>query len=101
MDDRRLLHKINYENGTIQIEGNTYEMNDVNFPTVDRENPYELSSEEKQLVKELRRMYVNNKRLKQHIEFLYAKGSMYCCFNNNLLYHGCVPLDDGWKFCCY
>ena len=68
MDDRRLLHKINYENGTIEIEGKTYEMNDVNFPTVDRENPYELSSEEKQLVKELRRMYVNNKRLKQHIE---------------------------------
>ena len=98
MDDRRLLHKINYENGTIQIEGKTYEMNDVNFPTVDRENPYELSSEEKQLVKELRRMYVNNKRLKQHIEFLYAKGSMYCCFNNNLLYHGCVPLDEDGNF---
>ena len=98
MDDRRLLHKINYENGTIEIEGKTYEMNDVNFPTVDRENPYELSSEEKQLVKELRRMYVNNKRLKQHIEFLYAKGSMYCCFNNNLLYHGCVPLDEDGNF---
>ncbi|HCB99757.1 MAG TPA: class 3 fructose-bisphosphatase, partial [Ruminococcaceae bacterium] len=30
--------------------------------------------------------------------FLYKAGSLYLCFNNNLLFHGCVPLDKEGQF---
>lgn len=84
------------ENG--EIEGETYKLNDRDFPTVDRENCYELSSGGKSLVKDLRKAFVESKVLREHIEFLYAKGSLYKVFNNNLLYHGCIPLDEKGDF---
>lgn len=98
MDDSMMLHKIDYDDGTIEIEGKTYKLNDRDFPTVDRENCYELSSDEKSLVKDLRKAFVESKVLREHIEFLYSKGSLYKVFNNNLLYHGCIPLDEKGGF---
>lgn len=96
MDERRLLHLIDYENGQIEIDGKTYKMNDVDFPTVKRENPYELSDGEKEVMQELKISFLNSRKLQKQAEFLYRKGGMYKCYNSNLLYHGCVPLDkDG------
>lgn len=98
MNDRLLLDKINRENGTLEIQGKEYEMNDTDFPTVDAENPYQLSEEEEEIVRELRTDFTNSARLQKHILFLYEKGSMYRIYNENLLYHGCVPMDDSGNF---
>lgn len=98
MQDRMLLHKIDIESGTIEIEGKVYTLNDTDFPTINKESPYELSREETEIMEELKAAFSNSKRLRAHIEFLYKKGNMYLKHNNNLLYHGCVPLDESGNF---
>lgn len=98
MDGRRLLERIDYDQGTVEIAGKKYAMNRLDFPTVDRADPYRLTSEERELLSELCRSFRNSGRLRQHIRFLCAKGGMYRCYNENLLYHGCIPLDEQGNF---
>lgn len=99
MTDKLLLHKVNVEKQTVEIDGTEYVIKEEAFPTVnfdsdDMEDVYQLSEEEDQVMEGLRMAFVNSIRLRQHIDFLYQKGSMYRIFNGNLLYHGCVPLDE-------
>ena len=99
MADKLLLHKVNVEKQTVEIDGTEYVIKEEAFPTVnfdsgDIEDVYQLSEEEEQVMEGLRMAFVNSIRLRQHIDFLYQKGSMYRIFNGNLLYHGCVPLDE-------
>lgn len=98
MDDRLLLDKIDPQRGVLVVNGSEYEMIDRDFPTVKRENAYDLSEEEKEIIKELRADFRNSTRLQRHIGFLYEKGSMYRIYNENLLFHGCVPMDDSGNF---
>ena len=99
MTDKLLLHKVNVEKQTVEIDGTEYAIKEEAFPTVnfdsgDMEDIYQLSEEEEQVMEGLRMAFENSIRLRQHIDFLYQKGSMYRIFNGNLLYHGCVPLDE-------
>lgn len=99
MTDKPLLHQVNVQNHTVCIAGTDYEICEETFPTVsfDPSNPevsYELTAEEKQVMEGLRMAFVGSVRLRQHMDFLYQKGSMYRIFNGNLLFHGCVPLDE-------
>lgn len=99
MTDKLLLHQVNVQNHTVCIAGTDYEICEETFPTVsfDPSNPevsYELTVEEKQVIEGLRMAFVGSVRLRQHMDFLYQKGSMYRIFNGNLLFHGCVPLDE-------
>lgn len=99
MTDKLLLHQVNVQNHTVCIAGIDYEICEETFPTVsfDPSNPevsYELTTEEKQIMEGLRMAFVGSVRLRQHMDFLYQKGSMYRIFNGNLLFHGCVPLDE-------
>lgn len=98
MEDRLVLEKINYEKNTIELNGKTYRLNDKNFPTIDPLDPYKLSSEEAELVEKLKSSFLNSRRLQRHIKFLYSKGSMYLKYNSNLLYHGCIPLNEDMTF---
>ena len=98
MDDRLLLDKIDRKTGTITIEGKTYALNTTAFPTVDPADPYALSEGEREVMDDLRFSFVNSDRLKKHVDFLYENGSIYRIFNNNLLYHGCIPLDEDGSF---
>lgn len=98
MDDRLVLEKIDYEKNTIEIDGKTYRLNDENFPTIDPLDPYKLSSEEEELIEKLKSSFLNSSRLQRHIKFLYDKGSMYLKYNSNLLYHGCIPLNEDMTF---
>ena len=96
MDDRLLLDKIDYDTATVTIDGKSYPLNNSLFPTVDRAHPYELSDEEKAVMDELKAAFLNSKPLQKQIEFLYEHGGMYRVYNDNLLYHGCVPMNaDG------
>lgn len=99
MSDKLLLHQVNVQNHTVCIAGTDYEICEETFPTVsfDPSSPevsYELTVEEKQVMEGLRMAFVGSVRLRQHMDFLYQKGSMYRIFNGNLLFHGCVPLDE-------
>lgn len=94
MDDRLLLDKMNLEEGTITINEIAYPLKETNFPTLDPKDPYKLTSEEKDIIDELIVSFKESPRLHEHISFLYEKGSMYKVYNDNLLFHGCIPLDE-------
>ena len=96
MEDRLLLDKIDYENRCITINGTVYPLEDTDFPTVDRRDPYTLTPEESVLIDQLTRSFRHSEKLQRHIRFLYSKGSLYKVFNGNLLFHGCIPMtEDG------
>ena len=96
MQDRLLLDKVNPEKGTVTIDGVEYAMNTMEFPTVDWSDPYRMTPEEREVMDDLKRSFCQSPQLRRHIEFLYAVGSVYLKMNDNLLFHGCVPLtEDG------
>ena len=98
MENRLLLNKIDYEVGTIKIGDKTYELNDKNFPTIDKKNPYKLMLEEKELIEKLKISFMNSEKLQNHVSYLFSQGSMYLKSNSNLLFHGCIPLTKDCKF---
>ena len=96
LEKRNLLHHINYEKGTIELEGKEYKLLDKNFPTIDPKKPYALTKEEEDIMERLERAFENCEKLQRHMHFLLNKGGLYKVYNGNLLYHGCVPLkEDG------
>lgn len=92
MDDRNLLHKIDFRNGTVELEGKAYPMLDCRFPTINPEDPYQFSPEEIDVLEKIRLSFINCQKLQEHVRFLFNKGSMYKIHNGNLLYHGCIPM---------
>ena len=98
MEDRLLLDKVDYENRTVMIGGKAYTMNDVEFPTVDPANPYALTPEEEQVMERLRQAFVKCEKLQAHVRFLFSQGGLYKVYNSNLLYHGCMPMDENGSF---
>lgn len=98
MNDRLLLSKIDKETKTVGINGKEYPLKDGDFPTLQSEDAYALTEEEAHVMDELTTAFINSDRLQRHISYLYEKGSMYRIFNGNLLYHGCVPLDESGNF---
>ncbi len=98
MEHRLLLNFIDYQTGTIRLKGQEYDLLDTNFPTIDLANPYQLTSAEKELIEKITAAFKNCRRLQKHVQFLYAKGSMFLTYNGNLLYHGCIPLHEDGSF---
>ena len=98
MDNRVLLSGVDFEKGTVVIEGKTFPMLDMNFPTVDPKNPLELSRGEKELLRTLQASFKHGELLHKHIRFLYSHGAIYKCYNSNLLYHGCIPMKKDGSF---
>ena len=94
MADRLLLDKIDYEKKTIRIGDRDYAMLDCDFPTVDPANPYELTEEEAHVIRQLTDSFRNSEKLQMHTRFLYSKGGLYKVINQNLLFHGCIPMND-------
>lgn len=98
LNDRLLLDKIDFEKGTVMIEGKEYPMKDMDFPTIDPRDPYKLTPEEEQVVERLVHAFTKCEKMQKHVRFLFAKGGLYKAYNSNLLYHGCVPLDEEGNF---
>ena len=94
LESRTLLHHIDYEKGTVEINGKTYELLDMNFPTIDPKDPYALTREEEDVMERLEQAFLNCEKLQRHMAFLLNKGGLYKVYNHNLLYHGCVPLNE-------
>jgi len=98
MEDRLLLDRVNFEQGTIMLNETTYPLLDANFPTIDPAHPDVLTLEEQAVVAKLRLSFTNSKKLQQHVRFLYSKGSIYLIHDGNLLYHGCIAMNDDGSF---
>ncbi len=98
MEKRLLLDKINLEEGTVEVEGVTWPLRDTNFPTLDPAHPYDLTEDEKEMLKALEASFLNSEKLHRHIKFLYSHGALYTKVNGNLLYHGCIPTTEDGEF---
>jgi fructose-1,6-bisphosphatase-3 len=98
LEDRLLLDKINFDQGTVAIDKRVYSLLDTRFQTVDAQDPYALTPSEQHVVTQLKSAFLNSEKLQQHVRFLFAKGSIYKNFNGNLLYHGCLPMQDDGSF---
>ena len=70
MQNRCLLHKINYE----------------------------LTPEETEVMARLRTSFIHCEKLQRHVRLMLKRGSMYKIYNGNLLYHGCVPMNEDGSF---
>ena len=98
MDSRLLLEHLNIDKGNVTIDGVETKLKTNLFPTLDINDPYKLTDEENDIMLKLHRSFVSGQRLNKHIQFLYDKGSMYNVYNRNLIYHGCVPVDENGTF---
>ncbi len=98
MSDRVLLEAIDFKRGVVSLDGKEYPMLDSSFPTVDPADPLKLNKEEEELLHTLQLSFKHNELLHKHVRFLYSHGSMYKCYNSNLLYHGCIPMREDGTF---
>lgn len=98
MEALRLLDKIDYNNYTVNIDGQVYPMNNNFFPTIDPSDPYKLTDEEEAVMNRLQRAFLESELLQEDVKFLFAKGSIYKRVNGNLLFHGCMPLTEEGEF---
>ena len=94
MDGRDIFRTVDFDGGTVEVGGRKYKLLDTNFPTVYRDFPLSLTDEENELMTVLAYSFMHSDRFNAHIRFLYANGSMYKTINGNLLFHGCIPLDN-------
>ena len=96
LEHRRLLHLIDYDKGTISINGVEYELMDKVLPTIDPDNPYRLTPEEESVMMQLEQSFRGSEKLQRHMRFFLEKGGLYKVSNGSLLLHACVPLNpDG------
>ena len=96
MKDRELFNAIDYEQGTILLNGKEYKLISNHFPTVNPSHPNELTMEEKELMDKLSHSFLVSEKLHKHVKMLLQHGCMYSIYNKNLLFHASVPINpDG------
>lgn len=98
MDDRLLLSKTDFSKGTVTVGGAEHPLSDTLFPTIDPKRPLALTPQEQELMLTISASFRHSERLQRHIKFIYAHGGMYRCFNDNLLFHGCIPMTPEGEF---
>lgn len=98
MDQRRLLHRINRQHGTVEVDGVVYPLRDTLFPTLDPVDPYRLSPEEADCLARLRHSFISSQKLLEHMRYIVGNGSMYLRRDDHLIFHGCIPCDAQGDF---
>ena len=98
MDNRLLLDKIDFEKGTVKLRDGEFPLRDTNFPTVDPADPYALTEDERNVLNALEASFVQSEKLQAHIRFMFSHGALYTICNGNLMYHGCIPMDEEGNF---
>ena len=94
MQERKLFDLIDYERGTIHLNGKDYQLISNHFPTINPAAPNELTDEEKVLMQKLHHSFMVSEKLRKHIRDLLRHGCMYAIYNDNLLFHAAVPLNE-------
>ncbi len=98
LDKRNLLMNIDFEKGTVCVEGKEYPMRDMNLPTVDPADPLKLTEEEEEVMVALESSIINSEKLQRHINYMFEVGALYKVLNGNLFYHGCMQLNENGTF---
>ena len=98
LEHRNLLENIDFEKGTVTVEGVEYPMRDMNLPTVDPADPYTLTPEEEEVMVALESSIINSEKLQRHINYMFSHGALFKIMNNNLLYHGCMIFNERGNF---
>jgi len=98
MESRRLLHRIDYQAGTIEIDGTRYPLKDTHFPTIDPSDPYTLTTEEKSCLARIRKSFVGSRALWRHMRWMVGRGRMAIRREQCLIFHGCLPVDEKGEF---
>ena len=99
MNNRLILEQIDKRRGTVKIDGKEYKLLDSDFPTIGND-PYKLTDDENRVMDYLKVAFMRSEKLNKQIRFIYDKGGMYTIYNNNLLYHGAIPMNDKGEFMC-
>lgn len=98
MEDRDLLSRVDYEKGTVRIDGVDYPLLDSHFPTVDPKDPLKLTPGEEELMNALTASFRHSSRLQKHMRFFISNGALFLKHNGQLMYHGCVPMTEKGEF---
>ncbi|MDO4546288.1 MAG: fructose-1,6-bisphosphatase, partial [Bacillota bacterium] len=98
LDNRLLLDKIDFEKGTIKLRDGEFPLRDTNFPTIDPADPYKLSEDEEVMLNAIEAAFLQSEKLQAHIKFMYSHGALYTIVNGNLMYHGCIPMNEDGNF---
>jgi fructose-1,6-bisphosphatase-3 len=101
LEKRLLLDKIDYERGTIIIGDKEYKLTSNNFPTIDPKNPFKLTDREAEIIKKIGNYFKNSDKLKKHAHFFFSNGSIYLKYNNQLMFHGCIPVNEDGSYRCF
>lgn len=99
MDDRLLLEHVDAERGVAVVDGREYELRTCDFPTLEADDPYALTSEEQRVMDNLMNAVRSSDKLRRHVGFLFEHGSTYLVHNGNVLFHACVPMNEDGSFC--
>ena len=76
----------------------TADLLDKHFPTLNLDNPQELSPEEKVIIEDLKEQFFNKPKLKNCISIFFEIGSTYHIYNNILSLHALLPTDKAGNF---
>lgn len=98
LEERRVLRKINFAEATVNLQNHSYSLVDFTPAVFDKNDPALLSAEEERVLRQLLNSFQHAEGLKRHMDFLMAKGGMYLCYNDNLLFHGCIPLHSNGDY---
>jgi fructose-1,6-bisphosphatase III len=94
LEHRSLLRAIDRDRGTVTIDGKVHPLRDTSFPTVDPSAPDALSPDEQRCIDRLKQSFLASPQLWAHMQFLRGRGAMMLTRDHNLIFHGCVPVDD-------
>jgi fructose-1,6-bisphosphatase-3 len=98
LEGHQYLHRIDRTTGTVEVGGKTYKMRDMYLPTVNPDDPYTLSEEERACMNRLRQSFVTSRRLWEQMSFVVKHGAMSLIRDQTMIFHGCVPVDDAGAF---
>ena len=96
MDSRLLLDKIDWQQHTFTDDEGTWPLKKLPALHLQERDVYALSDDEMAVVQELAEAFRQSIRLQRQVNFLYDRSRLYRRYNQNLLFHGCVPMTmDG------
>jgi fructose-1,6-bisphosphatase-3 len=94
MESRLWLEKI----AEMLKNNDTEGLTDSDFPTIDINNPTELTAEEKEVIDDLAHQFTHSSRIKSLMKFLFEHGKLYHINNYILNVHALIPSIDNGEF---
>lgn len=98
MEDRLLFDQLSEDRQTLTVDGQDYPLENTCFQKVYEEDPYELTLGEELVLRDLLHQFQSSEKMQKHIDFLVKEGTLYLTYNDNLLFHGCIPCTKDGEF---